>query len=164
MTVDHSVISRLRPLKRRLLAVCFGAGVDSTAMLVALRLAGIRPHVITFADVGAEKPETMAHVELMNALLALWGWLPISICRKLPLPSTGYDDLYGNCIANETLPSLAFGMKSCSLGPPVQTVSFPRNEGRADRRANPKSWRWSARLSRRAATLEAPHKNAALVI
>jgi len=110
-----STLHRLRPLKRRLIAVCFGAGVDSTAMLVALYLAGIRPHVITFADVGAEKPETMTHLDRMNAVLASWGWPPITACRKIPLASTGYDDLYGNCIANETLPSLAFGMKSCSI-------------------------------------------------
>ncbi|WP_298673158.1 hypothetical protein [uncultured Sphingomonas sp.] len=98
-----------------MLAVCFGAGVDSTAMLVALRLAGIRPHVITFADVGeGEKPETMVHLDRMNAVLISWGWPQISTCRKIPLASTGYDSLYGNCLANETLPSLAFGMKSCS--------------------------------------------------
>lgn len=107
---------RLRALKGRLLAVCFGAGVDSTAMLIALYLAGIRPHVITFADVGGEKPETLAHVERMNEVLVRWGWPLISVCRKIPLPTTGYSDLYGNCLANETLPSLAFGMKSCSLG------------------------------------------------
>jgi hypothetical protein len=106
---------RFRPLKHRLLAACFGAGVDSTAMLIALYLAGIQPAVITFADVGGEKPETIAHVERMNAILLSWGWPPISICRKIPLASTGYDDLYGNCIANETLPSLAFGLKSCSI-------------------------------------------------
>ena len=106
---------RLRSLKRRLLAVCFGAGVDSTAMLIALFLAGIKPHVITFADVGGEKPETIAHVDRMNAVLASWGWPPISTCRKVPLATTGYTDLFGNCLANETLPSLAFGMKSCSI-------------------------------------------------
>ena len=107
---------RLRSLKGRLLAVCFGAGVDSTAMLVALHLAGIQPQVITFADVGeGEKPETMAHIERMNAVLASWGWPPINSCRKIPLASTGYDSLYSNCLANETLPSLAFGLKSCSI-------------------------------------------------
>jgi hypothetical protein len=36
-------------------------------------------------------------------------------CRNETLPRTGYSDLYGNCIANETLPSLAFGLKSCSI-------------------------------------------------
>jgi 3'-phosphoadenosine 5'-phosphosulfate sulfotransferase (PAPS reductase)/FAD synthetase len=47
-----------RALVGRLVAVSFGAGVDSTAMLVALRAAGIRPDVITFADTGGERPET----------------------------------------------------------------------------------------------------------
>ncbi|WP_199758669.1 hypothetical protein [Aquabacterium soli] len=99
----------------RLVAVCFGAGVDSTAMLVALRAAGIRPDVITFADTGGEKPETMAHLDAMNRILLGWGWPAIDVCRKVPMASTGYADLLGNCLKNETLPSLAFGMKSCSI-------------------------------------------------
>ena len=102
-------------LAGRLLVLCFGAGVDSTAMLVALRAAGLRPDVITFADTGGEKPETIAHVSAMDDVLRSWGWPTVSVCRKVPLPSTGYTDLYGNCLANETLPSLAFGMKSCSI-------------------------------------------------
>ncbi|TWG89380.1 hypothetical protein L598_008500000070 [Mesorhizobium sp. J18] len=99
----------------RLIAVCFGSGVDSTAMLVALHKAGIRPHVITFADVGGEKPETLEHLDRMNTVLTDWSWPTIDVCRKVPLASTGYSDLYGNCLTNETLPSLAFGMKSCSI-------------------------------------------------
>lgn len=99
----------------RLVVVCFGAGVDSTAMLVALRVAGIRPDVITFADTGGEKPETLAHVNVMNRVVMAWGWPAIDVCRKVPMAATGYLDLYGNCIKNETLPSLAFGMKSCSI-------------------------------------------------
>jgi hypothetical protein len=102
-------------LAGRLFAVCYGAGVDSTALLVALKLADLRPDIITFADLLSEKPETIAHLERMQSILARWGWPPITICRKRTLPGTGYDDLYGNCIANETLPSLAFGMRSCSI-------------------------------------------------
>ncbi len=116
MTLPPDLRRRLREtFSGRLLAVSFGSGVDSTAMLVALKLAGLRPAVITFADTGAEKPETLAHLERMNTVLAEWGWPAIIVCRKIPLASTGYDDLYGNCIANETLPSLAFGLKSCSI-------------------------------------------------
>ena len=99
----------------RLLAVCFGSGVDSTAMLVALHDAGVKPSVITFADTGGEKPETLAHLDRMQAVLRQWSWPAIDVCRKIPLASTGYSDLLGNCVANETLPSLAFGMKSCSI-------------------------------------------------
>lgn len=101
-------------LRHRLIAFCFGAGVDSTAMMVALHEAGIRPDVITFADTGGEKPETIAHLHKMQAVLRRWGWPPIEVCKKIPLAKTGYTDLFGNCMANETLPSLAFGMKSCS--------------------------------------------------
>lgn len=102
-------------LQCRLIVVCFGAGVDSTAMLVALHAAGIRPHVITFADTGGERPDTLAHVQRVNAVLRDWGWTEVVTVRKVPLASTGYADLYGNCVANETLPSLAFGLKSCSI-------------------------------------------------
>ncbi|EQD58235.1 hypothetical protein B1A_10886, partial [mine drainage metagenome] len=84
-------------------------------MLVALHEADLKPDVITFADTGGEKPETLSHVEAMCVVLKSWGWPTINVCRKSPLATTGYHDLYGNCFANQTLPSLAFGMKSCSI-------------------------------------------------
>ncbi|MDM0116789.1 hypothetical protein QTI66_32145 [Variovorax sp. J22R133] len=102
-------------LTNRLLVVCFGAGVDSTAMLVALRLAGMRPDAITFADTGGEKPPTLAHLTRIERVLCAWGWPSVELCRKRTQPGTPYDDLQGNCLANETLPSLAFGLKSCSI-------------------------------------------------
>jgi hypothetical protein len=114
--LSQSQIARLlQALLGRQIAVSFGAGVDSSAMLVALKVAGVRPDIITFADTGGEKPSTILHVERMNAVLSAWGWPLIDTCRKVPLASTGYHDLFGNCWANETLPSLAFGMKSCSI-------------------------------------------------
>ncbi|MDM0108470.1 hypothetical protein QTH97_26210 [Variovorax sp. J22R24] len=102
-------------LINRLVVLCFGAGVDSAAMLVARRLAGLRPDAITFADAGGEKPPTLAHITRIEHVLRAWGWPPIETCRKLTQPGTPYNDLQGNCLANETLPSLAFGMKSCSI-------------------------------------------------
>lgn len=104
-----------RTLDGKLVALCFGAGVDSTAVLVALWAAGIRPDVITFADTGGEKPETLVHIDRINAVLDAWGWPRVTVCRKATLPTTSYSDLFGNCFANETLPSIAFGMKSCSI-------------------------------------------------
>lgn len=102
-------------LEGRLLAVCFGAGVDSTAMLVALRVAGLKPDVITFADTKGEKPETIAHCAAVSSLMEQWGWPRVDTVCKVPLATTGYDSLFGNCEANSTLPSLAFGLKSCSV-------------------------------------------------
>lgn len=102
-------------LRHRLVALCFGAGVDSTAMMVALHEAGIRPDLITFADTGGEKSLTLVHLQKMQEVMRRWGWPPIEVCKAVPLAKTGYTDLFGNCMANETLPSLAFGMKSCSI-------------------------------------------------
>lgn len=112
---DTQIAALRAALLGRLICVCFGSGVDSTAMIVALRAADIRPDVITMADTGGEKPETIAHMHKMNLVLASWGWPLIDLCKKVPKASTPYTDLYGNCMANETLPSLAFGMKSCSI-------------------------------------------------
>ena len=95
--------------------VCYGAGVDSTAMLIAMRDQGIRPDLITFADTGAEKPETYEQVQKMNAWLKAQGFPTVTTCAKKTLETTAYNDLGGNCSDNETLPSLAFGMKSCSI-------------------------------------------------
>jgi hypothetical protein len=95
--------------------VCFGGGVDSTAMLIALKRAGIRPDLITFADTGAEKPETYEHVRRMDPILVSWGFPTVTWCKKNTTDRVDYDDLEGNCVDNETLPSLAFGMKSCSI-------------------------------------------------
>lgn len=101
-------------LNGRLTNLCFGAGVDSTAMMVALKVAGIVPSVITFADLRSEKTATYEHLERMQAVMKAWGWPQIDVVKKSTLETTGYDDLYGNCISNTTLPALSFGMKSCS--------------------------------------------------
>lgn len=95
--------------------VCYGGGVDSTAMLIKLHQQGIVPRFIGFADVGGEKPETYEYVELMSDWCESVGFPRITVCRHVPLASTGYEDLAGNNTQNETLPSLAFGMKSCSI-------------------------------------------------
>jgi len=95
--------------------VCYGGGVDSTAMLIALRDQGIRPDLITFADTGGEKPETYDTVRIMDDWLVRQGFPTVTWCKKVTLDTTPYEDLGGNCEENETLPSLAFGMKSCSI-------------------------------------------------
>lgn len=95
------------------LIVNYGAGVDSTAMLIGLHDRGEVPDLIMFADTGSEKPETYAYLDIMDAKLAEWGWPAITRVRNTP--KTGYTSLEGNCLANETIPSLAFGYKSCSL-------------------------------------------------
>jgi 3'-phosphoadenosine 5'-phosphosulfate sulfotransferase (PAPS reductase)/FAD synthetase len=95
-------------LAGRLIVLCFGSGVDSTAMIVALRAAGLRPHVNTFADTGGEKPETLRHVTRMNEVLRTWGWPEVSVCRKVPMASTGYTTPTSTATASRTRPCRAW--------------------------------------------------------
>lgn len=103
-----------RPLPESPLVVAYGAGVDSTAVLVGMAERGVRPDPILFADTGGEKPETYAYLPVMNAWLRSVDFPEIVVVRYAPVRAP-YTTLEGKCEANETLPSLAFGGKSCSL-------------------------------------------------
>src|SRR4051812_9534237 len=87
------------------LAVSYGMGVDSTAMLVEMVKRGIRPDLIQFADTGGELPATYAYRAHIDEYLAAHGFPTVTVVRK----RSKYASLYDNCIGNETLPSLAFG-------------------------------------------------------
>jgi|GEM_PF-1736037 len=97
------------------LIVNYGGGVDSTAMLVAMAAAGIRPDLILFADVGNERPPTYAYLDFFDGWLRQQGFPAIT--RVAYQPDTApYTTLEGNCLANQTLPSISIsGMGSCTL-------------------------------------------------
>ncbi len=136
--------------------LAYGIGVDSTALLIELEARGEVPDLVLTADPGAEKPETYEYQKLIAAWMAA-RHIPYEVVRYIPRRFKHWPRYYSilsNVLTNATLPSISMGRHSCSLGLPIETVSFARDEGRADRRANPKSWRWSARPSRRAATLK----------
>jgi hypothetical protein len=99
------------------LAVSYGLGVDSTAVLVGLWQRGIRPDAILFSDTGSEKEETYDYLVTINAWLRSVGFPEVTIVRYVPrrFKWNRYSTLEGNCISNRTLPSLAFGRKGCSL-------------------------------------------------
>ena len=97
--------------------VSYGGGVDSTAMLVGLESRGLRPHMILFAHVGNEWPETYEFLPIVQKWLKGVGFPPITVVQYQPKKFLHgeYHDLYGNCFVNHTLPSISFGRKSCSL-------------------------------------------------
>lgn len=93
-------------------AVSFGAGLNSTALLVRWVLEGLPPpHRITFADTGSERQEIYEHINLFNHWLQMCGMPTILITRK----GGRQESLEQYSLRTKHLPSLAYGGKSCSL-------------------------------------------------
>lgn len=99
--------------------VAYGGGVDSTAVLLGLHELGIRPGLILMADTGDERLQTYDFVNgPMRDWLASVGFPPVEWVRYQPKNYKHYPPYFSlseNCLTNSTLPSLAFGFKSCSL-------------------------------------------------
>ena len=101
-----------------LLAVAFGGGTNSTAMLCGFRERGIKPDLILFADTGGELPETYEHVMEMDTQCRIWWGVGIETVKKNFQGE--FEGLEGNCIRKKMLPSLAYGRKACSMKYKVQ--------------------------------------------
>jgi len=96
------------------LVVAYGLGVDSTAMLVEFARRGVRPDLILFADTNGEKPETYQYLDVIQSFLARVGFPEVVTVRYQPKWAV-YDTLEKQCLHTGTLPSLAYGGKSCSV-------------------------------------------------
>jgi hypothetical protein len=102
---------------RQPLVVCCGVGRDSVAMLIGLFLRGIKPDLIMFADVGAEREETYAYIPILNSWLRSIGWPELTIvvykCKKFkhwPHYFTLEENLLTNCV----LAGISYGNSTCS--------------------------------------------------
>jgi hypothetical protein len=96
------------------LVVAYGLGVNSTAMLIEFVKRGIKPDLILFADTGGEKPETYQYLPVVQAYLKEVKFPPVVVVRYEP-KTAPYRTLEGQCLHTGTLPSLAYGGKSCSI-------------------------------------------------
>jgi hypothetical protein len=96
------------------LVVAYGLGVNSTAMLVEFAIRAIKPDLILFADTGGEKPETYRYLGVIRPFLARVGFPDVTVVRYRP-KRAAYHTLEEQCLHTGTLPSLAYGGKSCSL-------------------------------------------------
>jgi hypothetical protein len=83
-------------------------------MLVEFATRDIRPDLILFADTGGEKPETYAYLDVIRPFLARVGFPDVIVVRYQPKRAV-YTTLEGQCLHTHTLPSLAYGGKSCSI-------------------------------------------------
>lgn len=87
----------------------FGGGVNSTAMLLGMLERGeARPDCVLFADTGGEKEGTYIHVSKMSSWLGEHNWPEITIVREARFT------LEDECLAANSIPSIAFGFRSCS--------------------------------------------------
>lgn len=92
-----------------MIVVSYGGGTNSTAMLIGLHERGERPDLILFADTGGEKPHTYDY------LVELRIWLDSVGFPQMKIVSAPNETLYWACIKNKSLPSIAYGFKTCSL-------------------------------------------------
>lgn len=101
------------------IVVSYSFGLDSTAILAAMYKRGMRPDMLLFADVGSEHDYTYEIMPVIQDWLASVNFPPVTTVRyalKKKAKHAHYVTIFGNCIANRTLPSLAFGgKKGCSI-------------------------------------------------
>lgn len=94
--------------------VSYGAGTNSTAILVGMWERGERPDAILFADTGGEKPHTYSHLRDVNAWCVNVGFPEITrLVGSMPQQLID-GTLEQECIRLGALPSKAYGFSSCS--------------------------------------------------
>lgn len=93
-------------------ALSYGGGVNSTALLCLSVRLGWPPSVVLFADTGGERPETYAHVALVEAWAAERGIRFVRVSNASPERGASLEE---NCLRRHELPSLAYGFKGCSV-------------------------------------------------
>jgi hypothetical protein len=95
------------------LAVSFGGGTNSTAMLCGFLERDIQPDFISFADTGGELTGTYDHVDEMDAKCREWWGVGIDRVHKTYRGE--FEGLERNSLRKSMLPGLAYGNKSCSM-------------------------------------------------
>lgn len=91
-------------------AISYGAGNNSKAMVVELVRRREPIDLITMADPGSEYPHTYADAWDVSTWLEAQGYPSITVVRNDGIHPT----LEGKCLAQQTLPSIVYGYKSCS--------------------------------------------------
>lgn len=126
-----SVIAR-SPRPPAPVVAAWGAGVDSTAMIIELVARGEPPDVVLMAQTRSERPETDAFVPIFRRWMDAHGVENHLVCYEVRRFKhwPPYDGLLENLLTNATLPSIAFNRSGCSLGPAQVSVSFACGQGR----------------------------------
>lgn len=92
----------------------YGGGTNSAGLAAGWVAKDLPPPgVVVFADTGGERPETYEHVAMMSAWLQARGGWPAIVTVKATFQGQPYS-LEAHCHRTATMPSIAYGFKSCS--------------------------------------------------
>lgn len=105
------------PLERQPVAVAWGAGVDSTAMIIEMHRRGEPIDIVLHAMTKWENPLTDEYVEYFTAWMDEQG-IPNARVQNFPTrikPGVPmFDGLYEKCLAYGVLPGVSLGYHTCS--------------------------------------------------
>lgn len=93
--------------------LCYGGGINSVALLIEATKRGIIFDAILFADPGSEKQKSYEYTKMMNEWCIKNGQPEITTVKQVTTVGE-FIGLYNDCLSHETLPSIAFGFKTCS--------------------------------------------------
>jgi len=91
----------------------YGGGTNSKAALIGMRERDIIPDDIIFCDTKGEKPHTYQDIQEMSVWCINNGFPPIRILTNEKASRKG--GLENMCLEAKSLPSIAYGFKTCSL-------------------------------------------------
>jgi len=94
--------------------VAYGGGTNSTALLIECVKRGIQVDLILFADTAGEKPHTYKYIDMFSEWLASHNYP--SITKVKAESNSKINGLEAACLKSNSLPSIAYGFKSCSVG------------------------------------------------
>ncbi len=113
MNLENTIALELNEGNLTLNAASAGLGVNTVAYIIECTKQGIIFDIVLFADPGKENPETYKYIPILNKWLIEHGQPEITIVYNLNKHGE-FIGLYGDCIDKKMLPSIAYGMKSCS--------------------------------------------------
>lgn len=99
----------------------FGGGVNSTGLLVGMVERSLPVDRILFADTGGERPDVYAQLEEVSRWSQSKGYPAVETVRWVRKRTTHiaprgvFLSLEDFCLKTHSLPSLAYGMKGCSV-------------------------------------------------
>lgn len=110
-TCDNTLLSAAVSVPKHV--VSYGAGVNSTAMIIEMINRKMPIDAIVFSNTGGELPETYSFVQKFSKWVESKGY-PKIVIVKYKTKNGNVLTLEKDILTRKTLPAIAYGFKSCS--------------------------------------------------